>query len=180
MSGFLVLVTTSTILSLKKLHNFYFTFLGQGRLRKGFFVYSWLPWNFLCRPRWPWTQKSTWLCLMGAEDQTCVLLPADFCFIFFVCLLLLRGLDFAFCCFVFFYLCINLCVYVWVPKCTYYYGKVKGQNVRVGSFLPPCVFGNLTQVIRLLANAFIHWVILKFLFCFDYTFLFYVHLPTCM
>jgi hypothetical protein len=29
-------------------------------------VLPWLSWNSLCRPGWPWTQKSTCLCLPSA------------------------------------------------------------------------------------------------------------------
>jgi hypothetical protein len=29
-------------------------------------VYPWLSWNSLCRPGWPWTQKSACLCLRSA------------------------------------------------------------------------------------------------------------------
>ena len=35
--------------------------------RQGFSVQLWLPWNSLCRPGWPRTQKSTYLCLLSAE-----------------------------------------------------------------------------------------------------------------
>jgi hypothetical protein len=34
--------------------------------RQGFSVKPWLSWNSLCRPGWPWTQKSTCLCLPSA------------------------------------------------------------------------------------------------------------------
>jgi hypothetical protein len=37
-----------------------------GFLRQCFSVYLWLSWNSLCRPGWPWTQKSTCLCLLRA------------------------------------------------------------------------------------------------------------------
>jgi hypothetical protein len=32
-------------------------------------VYPWLSWNSLCRPGWPWTQKSTCLCLPSAGTK---------------------------------------------------------------------------------------------------------------
>ena len=35
-------------------------------LRQGFFIYPWLSWRWLCRPDWPWTQKSACLCLPSA------------------------------------------------------------------------------------------------------------------
>jgi hypothetical protein len=34
--------------------------------RQGFSVFPWLSWNSLCRPGWPWTQKSACLCLPSA------------------------------------------------------------------------------------------------------------------
>ena len=36
--------------------------------RQGFSVSPWLSWNLLCRPGWPWTQRSAflWLCLPSA------------------------------------------------------------------------------------------------------------------
>jgi hypothetical protein len=37
-----------------------------GFLRQGSSVSPWLSWNSLCRPGWPWTQKSTCLCLLSA------------------------------------------------------------------------------------------------------------------
>jgi len=40
-----------------------FTF---GFSRQGFSVWPWLSWNSLCRPGWPWTQKSTCLCIQSA------------------------------------------------------------------------------------------------------------------
>jgi hypothetical protein len=35
-------------------------------LRQGFSVYSWLSWNSLCKPGWPQTRRSAWLCLLSA------------------------------------------------------------------------------------------------------------------
>ena len=43
------------------LFGFVFCFSGQG-----FSVQPWLPWNSLCRPGWPQTQKSTCHCLPSA------------------------------------------------------------------------------------------------------------------
>jgi hypothetical protein len=34
-----------------------------GFSRQGFSVQPWLSWNLLCKPGWPWTQKSACLCL---------------------------------------------------------------------------------------------------------------------
>jgi hypothetical protein len=34
-------------------------------LRQGFSVFPWLSWNSLCRPDWPWTQRSACLCLQS-------------------------------------------------------------------------------------------------------------------
>jgi hypothetical protein len=35
-------------------------------LKQGFSVWPWMSWNSLCRPGWPWTQKSACLCLPSA------------------------------------------------------------------------------------------------------------------
>jgi hypothetical protein len=53
-----------------------------GFLRQGFSVQPWLSWNSLCRPGWPWTQKSTCLCLpsAGIKDLCHHSPPLFFCF----------------------------------------------------------------------------------------------------
>jgi hypothetical protein len=45
---------------------FCFGFGFFGFLRQDFSVYPWLSWNSLCRPGWPRTQKSSFLCLPSA------------------------------------------------------------------------------------------------------------------
>jgi hypothetical protein len=45
------------------LHYFVWLF---GFLKQVFSVYPWLSWNSLCRPGWPRTQKSPYLCLDSA------------------------------------------------------------------------------------------------------------------
>ena len=53
----------------------------------GFTVWPWLSWNLLCRPGWPWTQKSSCLCLPSAGIKGVrhhAWLFLCFCFLFFV------------------------------------------------------------------------------------------------
>jgi hypothetical protein len=43
--------------------------------RQGFSVEPWLSWNSLCRPGWPWTQKSACLCLWVLGLKACTTTP---------------------------------------------------------------------------------------------------------
>jgi hypothetical protein len=37
-----------------------------------FTAYAWLSWNLLCRPGWPWTQRSACFCVLGLKECTTI------------------------------------------------------------------------------------------------------------
>ena len=54
-------------------------------LRQGFSVWLWLSWNSICRPGWPWSQKSACLCLpstgIKGMDHHCLFFVVVFSFV---------------------------------------------------------------------------------------------------